>query len=406
MTNNSNNLLDNSSSNTTPTAPPISDLVTILSIEGDGIKDVISATILSFLESELQALDGEDARLADYFDVIAGTSTGGLVTAMLTAPDENKRRPLFAAKDIKDFYLNHGHKIFPRPRFLSFFPLAWNFAMRLAFGPKYKESYLEKLIRESLGNTKLHQTLTNVVIPTFNIHGAKTVFSSYQLKKESNSSLDALLSDICIATLGPQTHIPTHCFTTKNDAGEDIRDFMITDGSNAVNNLALAAFWEVFLGTVKSPPSPYKGFLVISLGNSPKKSASLVVGDGTDSVVVAKLKGYIDRITNGAIALARNSADALDDRLSLLLTLVNFESKYLHIQDDTIDACSEVDVAKVVRVGEELLKKPVSKVDHVKKRYQFLSLCEHQEGESNEEALKRFAKLLSTEKRRRRMKTI
>jgi len=55
----------------------------------------------------VQKLDGEDARIADYFDVIAGTSTGGLVTAMLTAPDENNR-PLFAAKDIKDFYLDQN----------------------------------------------------------------------------------------------------------------------------------------------------------------------------------------------------------------------------------------------------------------------------------------------------------
>jgi len=63
----------------------------------------------------VQKLDGEDAIIAFYFDVFAGTSTGGLITAMLTAPNE-KNRPLFTAKDIKDFYLNHSPKIFPQKR--------------------------------------------------------------------------------------------------------------------------------------------------------------------------------------------------------------------------------------------------------------------------------------------------
>jgi len=63
----------------------------------------------------LQELDGPDTRIADYFDVIAGTSTGGLVTAMLTAP-HNDGRPLFAAKEINDFYLEHCPKIFPSGR--------------------------------------------------------------------------------------------------------------------------------------------------------------------------------------------------------------------------------------------------------------------------------------------------
>ena len=63
-----------------------------------------------------QKLDGPEARLADYFDVIAGTSTGALVTAMLAAPNENNR-PLFAAKDIKDFYLDHCPHIFPQDKY-------------------------------------------------------------------------------------------------------------------------------------------------------------------------------------------------------------------------------------------------------------------------------------------------
>lgn len=119
--------------------------MTMLSIDGGGLRGIIPATVLACLESKLQVLllllllhaniihenrrilskifivlwlqefDGKDVRLADYFDVIAGTSTGGLVTSMITAPDKDKR-PLFAAKDIVPFYLKHSPKIFPQNR--------------------------------------------------------------------------------------------------------------------------------------------------------------------------------------------------------------------------------------------------------------------------------------------------
>ncbi|KAJ0754174.1 putative patatin-like phospholipase domain, Acyl transferase/acyl hydrolase/lysophospholipase [Helianthus annuus] len=152
--------------------------ITVLSIDGGGIRGVIPGVILEYLESQLQELDGEEARLADYFDVIAGTSTGGLVTAMLTAPDKNDR-PLYAAKDIVPFYLENTPKIFPQRRG----PFAWIIGLfKALLGPKYNGKYLQNLVKSLLGTTKLNQTLTNVVIPTFDIQKMQPViFSSFQV---------------------------------------------------------------------------------------------------------------------------------------------------------------------------------------------------------------------------------
>ncbi|CAB4319854.1 unnamed protein product [Prunus armeniaca] len=69
-------------------SPTNGSLITILSIDGGGIRGIIAGVILKFLEFELQKLDGKHVRLADYFHMVAGTSTGGLVAAMLTTPNK------------------------------------------------------------------------------------------------------------------------------------------------------------------------------------------------------------------------------------------------------------------------------------------------------------------------------
>lgn len=123
---------------------------------------------------------------------------------MLAAPNK-KRRPLFAAKDIKAFYMNHAPKIFPQLRWihiLQFFfsdmihnLAGWHFAslfrgpfgrmmriFRSMSGPSYDGKHLHEVVREKLGSTRLHQTLTNVVIPTFDIKWLQpTIFSSYEV---------------------------------------------------------------------------------------------------------------------------------------------------------------------------------------------------------------------------------
>ena len=248
-----------SSSVMTPKSPPPSygSIVTVLSIDGGGVRGIIPGTILAFLEEKLQELDGPDARLADYFDVIAGTSTGGLVTAMLTAPNA-QGRPLFAAKDINDFYLQHCPKIFPA---------GWGGPLgllRSVRGPKYDGQYLHSVVKKLLGDTRVDQALQNIVIPTFDIKLLQpTIFSRYDvraylrtfvchhvcmyvciykrssaacmLQARNDVSKNALLSDVCIGTSAAPTYLPGHHFETENKDGKP-RAFNLIDGGVAANN--------------------------------------------------------------------------------------------------------------------------------------------------------------------------
>ncbi|CAN6475862.1 unnamed protein product [Victoria cruziana] len=345
--------------------PSPGNLITILSVDGGGIRGIIPATILSFLERQLQDLDGEDARLADYFDVIAGTSTGGLVTSMLAAPGPDNR-PLYPAKDIVPFYLDNCPKIFPQ----SSGP--WNSTKRLISaitGPKYDGEYLHQLIRNKLGDTKLHQTLTNIVIPTFDIKRLHpTIFSSYQLKDDP--SKDALLSDICISTSAAPTYLPAHHFETKNQKGETLRSFDLVDGGVAANNPTLVALCEASRETVQQSPSLFaKKYLVISLGTGSAKIEEKYTAASTANW--GAMKWLLNHGSSPLIETFSGScADMVEFHLSTIFQTLGSQEDYLRIQDDTlsgdtasVDKATEENLANLVKIGEALLEKPVSRLN-------------------------------------------
>ncbi len=79
--------------------------IKILSIDGGGIRGIIPAVILSAIE------DMTGKKIADMFDLIAGTSTGGIVALGLTKPNANGQ-PQYAAKDLVALYEKEGENIF------------------------------------------------------------------------------------------------------------------------------------------------------------------------------------------------------------------------------------------------------------------------------------------------------
>ncbi|TYI93037.1 hypothetical protein E1A91_D02G110600v1 [Gossypium mustelinum] len=388
-----------------PNHPPChGDLITVLSIDGGGIRGIIPGIILSFLESELQKLDSEEARIADYFDVIAGTSTGGLLTTMLTSPNE-KNRPLFAAKDIKAFYFEHGPKIFPQRRF----PFSGvTKIIQSVMGPKYDGKYLHGVLKERLGNTRLNQTLTNVVIPTFDIKKLQPIiFSSYEVKK--SAGLNALMSDICIGTSAAPTYLPAHYFETEDTDGK-VKKFNLIDGGVAANNPALIAMGEV----TKQIHKGHSDFSCIKAANHYNRFLVLSVGTGSEKLAEkytakqAAQWGVLGWLTSGNStplinAFSEGSADMVDFHISVIFKSLNSEQNYLRIQDDklkgevsSVDVSTEENMKILAKVAENLLNKPVSRVNFETGNYEPSG-----DLETNAQALIRYAKLLSEEKRRR-----
>ena len=379
--------------------------ITILSIDGGGIRGIIPGTILAFLESKLQELDGPDARVADYFDVIAGTSTGGLVTSMLTAPNENNR-PLYAAKDLTRFYIEHGPKIFPqRNHFLS---SAVNMFGKV-MGPKYDGKYLRSLINRLLGDITLKETLTQVIIPAFDIKLLQPVIFS-TLDAKWDALKNPKLADVCISTSAAPTFLPGHEFQTKDSKG-NTRNFDMVDGGVAANNPTLAALTHVTKEMsilrkrselLKIKPMEAKRMLILSLGTGVAKN------DEKYSAAMSSKWGMIGWIYHrGATPIvdifSDASADMVDYHISSIFQSEHNDRNYLRIQDDTLSGdVSSVDIAtqqnllKLIEVGESLLKKPLSRVNLESGKFEAL------DGEgTNEKALAEFAQMLSDERKLR-----
>nr|XP_043628568.1 patatin-like protein 2 [Erigeron canadensis] len=380
--------------------PPVyGDLITVLSIDGGGIRGLIPAIILEYLETELQKLDGENARIADYFDIISGTSTGGLITAMLASPNENNR-PLFAARDIKEYYLQQCPKIFPQDCNVV------TKLIRNLSGPLYNGKHLHDSIRDKLGDIRLGDTLTNVAIPTFDIRTLQpTIFSTYEMNEKPY--LNALLSDICIATSAAPTYLPPHQFKTEHEGEE--HEFNLVDGGVAANNPTLIAMGEIAKNLIRKNqdfPLPksleYRRYLIISIGTGECKVT------GKYNANEASKWGFFGWWFNGSGStplldiFTQASTDMVDIHLSVIFKALNVQANYLRIQEDglertmsTLDKATKENLAYLSKAGEELLEKQVSTVNLETGRFV------PYKDETNKQALTEFARKLSHEKRLR-----
>ena len=210
----------------------------ILSIDGGGVKGLYSARILQHFEEKF------DCNISDYFDMLCGTSTGGLI-----ALAGSLKIPM---QTICEFYEKEGENIFPeykKNKFLSFLlrrKITKGDIKQLIKGGKFSDAPLKKALSKIFGEHKIADSNNYLCIPSYTITEARPwVF------KKDHHELDrddkAFYTDVALATSAAPTFFPL-----AEISYYDNKQFI--DGGVWANNPTLIGLIEAlrfFVGTGK-----------------------------------------------------------------------------------------------------------------------------------------------------------
>ena len=226
--------------------PPQRGKLRILSIDGGGIRGLIPAIVLSRLEELLRTRD-PDATLASCFELLAGTSTGGLIALGLATPRDGA--PAMSAAEMVDLYSgDEAGRIFSRPALRS---LPGVDRIIDALDPRYEVDGMREVLAGRLGEARLADALTGLLITTYDMQGRQPRF----LKPWQAGAAELSAVDAGLATAAAPTYFPP------------LRsgDGTFVDGGVFVNNPTVAATMEA-MKRQEGDPIHADDLLVVSLG--------------------------------------------------------------------------------------------------------------------------------------------
>jgi uncharacterized protein len=215
----------------------------ILSVDGGGIRGVIPALLLQELEARLRERR-PGAALVDYFHLVAGTSTGGLIALGVTAPARLDSTRLVAV------YRDRGPEIFKRSLGQKL-RTVWGWT-----GPKYSPRALRDVLTDELGSARLADALRELVVVGYDMAApGPRFFKRWRAlaAPEQNPSM----VEVGLATAAAPTYFPA----------VGLGDGALVDGGVFAANPTIAAVVEALKRTT-DPPAPLvpQDLVVLSLG--------------------------------------------------------------------------------------------------------------------------------------------
>lgn len=221
----------------------------ILCIDGGGIKGVFPASFLATVE------DAIGDRIANYFDLIAGTSTGGIIALGLGLG--------MSAQDTLRFYEEEGPKIFGGNRLAK--------GIRWLGVSKYDDRRLRIALESVFGDRRLGESAHRLVVPSLNLENGEIYIYKTAHHPRLERDYKEKVMDVALATAAAPTYFPTY----RSSAGTPL-----VDGGLWANNPTGLAVVEA-VGILGWPRESLK---VLSLGCT---SEPLGIGKGRFSALGA-----------------------------------------------------------------------------------------------------------------------
>jgi patatin-like phospholipase/acyl hydrolase len=217
---------------TTMDAPPRpADRFQILALDGGGIKGIFSAAVLAAVEEDL------GTHIRDHFDLIAGTSTGGIIAIGLGLG--------FSPREILEFYLQEGGAIFANH--------FWTASLRRCIRPKFSSLALASALQKYFRDARFGDSQKRLVIPSYNLGEDDVYIFRTAHHERLRRDYKVAAWKVALSTSSAPTYFPV---------SREVDKLRLVDGGVWANNPAMVAVIEAH-GTLGVPLSSLR---VLSLG--------------------------------------------------------------------------------------------------------------------------------------------
>jgi uncharacterized protein len=295
----------------------------VLSIDGGGIKGVVPATILQYLENKIKDITGDSKiKISDYIDFVSGTSTGSILGAGMLTPNE-KGKAKYTMEDIVNLYYSFGQTIFTN-KFFRNLVTCWGI-----LGPKYKSGPISDIFLETFDHLKMSDLLKPCLFTGYDIDKRRSnIYTNCDENKKYKNIFvkDVVRGSTCVPSFFPPAYFRDNVYI-----------HTIVDGGVFATNPSMVTYIEVSKTRFNdAAPKLYTpdNILFISLGTG-------ISGEKSYSYNKTKKWGKLEWVLPGLDIVMTAQAETVNYEMSKVFESYNVLDNYYRLEPKLAFASSD-----------------------------------------------------------------